>query len=102
MNCASFHENLDLNFCRSALCFHLLLGRVVRRRICLYSIWVLKVLVDHLFNVVVMGLGETEFSQLLEEDARRRGCHVLTLRALENICLSLVSYTSSISQTELI
>lgn len=68
----------------------------------MYSILVLEVLVDNLLYVVVVGLGKREFSQLLEEDARRGGQHALTLRALENICLSLVSYTSSISQTALI
>jgi hypothetical protein len=57
----------------------------------MYSILTLEVFADDLGYVVVEGLGRRDVSQLLGNDARGRGQRMLTLRALENICLSLVS-----------
>ena len=57
----------------------------------MYSILTLEVFADDLGYVVVEGLGKRDVSQLLGNDARGRVQRMLTLRALENICLSLVS-----------
>lgn len=57
----------------------------------MYSILALEVLVNHLWYAVVVALKNRGVSQLLGNDARRMGQRMLTLRALANICLSLVS-----------
>lgn len=57
----------------------------------MYSILALEVLVDYLWYAVVVALRNRGVSQLLRNDARRMGQRMLTLRALANICLSLVS-----------
>lgn len=54
----------------------------------MYRVLALEVFVDDLWYAVVVGLRKEVVSQLPWNDVDRKG---RTLRALENICLSLVS-----------
>lgn len=57
----------------------------------MYRILTLEVFIDNLWYAVAVGLRMDGVSQPLCNDAHRRGQRMRTLRALENICLSLVS-----------
>lgn len=65
----------------------------------MYRILTLEVFVDNLWYAVVVGLRKEGVSQSPWNDVHRMGQGMRTLRALENICLSLISPASSISQT---
>lgn len=57
----------------------------------MYRILTLKVFIDDLWYAAVVGLRKAGVSQPPWNDVHRMGQCMRTLRALENICLSLVS-----------